>query len=402
MSTEPEEVEVPAVEERPRLLSVEIGDWPGLGGNVGFTLGERRTVLVGRTGAGKSLIVEGMVGAKNAALFGTRVSPTPRSFRCTVACPNAATIAYEYHMSAETADDVLDTPDTEDMPSRRRASFSERCWTPEDGVELWRIANAMLVQRGEAPRPFLPGEGLMAAPNLPFEVPRQVQLLEHLFSGLRSVPAGVPRAGGGRREIILRGEYRDSRGVQHWRQIGGRRDESIPRLLMEAHDSDREKFEEFVEILRRLGLVQRVDVRIYEDSLATQEDRQVYGSVQFDGMNFGLCSDGTQRVAEIVWWLLREKLTCLLIEEPETAVHPGLLEKLLSEIESYSYDRQVVISTQSPQVVDWCAPEDLRLVERIEGRTRVLPLEREEIARAHRYLAREGTFSEFVYWRSDA
>jgi predicted ATPase len=41
-------------------------------------------------------------------------------------------------------------------------------------------------------------------------------------------------------------------------------------------------------------------------------------------------------------------LKLLLIEEPETAVHPGLLSKLLAEIDAYSGDRPIVLSPQSP------------------------------------------------------
>ena len=46
-------------------------------------------------------------------------------------------------------------------------------------------------------------------------------------------------------------------------------------------------------------------------------------------------------------WLLFPELKLVLVEEPETAVHPGLLSRLLAEFDAYASDRQIVLSTQS-------------------------------------------------------
>jgi len=106
-------------------------------------------------------------------------------------------------------------------------------------------------------------------------------------------------------------------------------------------------------------------------------------------------------MAQIVVELANPNISCLLVEEPETAVHPGLLDKLLSLIESYSSDRQIVISTHSPQVVDRFAPTQLRLVEREEGITRVHSLSAEDRDLAIGYLRDQGSLSDFVFRRSD-
>jgi len=71
-------------------------------------------------------------------------------------------------------------------------------------------------------------------------------------------------------------------------------------------------------------------------------------------------------------------------------------------IESYSFDRQVVIATHSPEIVDWCGPDDLRIVERVAGKTQVHGLANEDLARVHGYLADQGLFSDFVYRWSEA
>ncbi|UQA54616.1 AAA family ATPase [Polyangium aurulentum] len=402
MSTEPEEVEVPGVEERPRLLSVEIGDWPGLGGNVGFTLGERRTVLVGRNGAGKSLLMEGVWRAVGAAAFGPEPG-FPRFFRCEVAIPGTSALQYEYRMGSEDAGDKEPHAlDSKRSKRRRIPSWSERCWRSDDGAELWRIADGTIVQQGAGPRPFQHGEGLLITVDADFDGPGEVLTLADFLAGFDMVPAGVPRSGGDRREIVVRGSKNEA-GTHDW-SLGPDPNVGFAGGIVHMWEHDTEQFEELVELLRDLDLVRNVKVELYEGPQAVRNaaEHRTYATVLFDGVNFGLCSDGTQRVTSILRQLIREDLSCLLVEEPETAVHPRLLGKLLGVIESYSFDRQVVLSTHSPEVVDWCGPTGLRIVERLEGQTQVHGLGSEELARVHRYLADEGTFSDFVYRWSEA
>jgi len=87
----------------------------------------------------------------------------------------------------------------------------------------------------------------------------------------------------------------------------------------------------------------------------------------------------------------------LLLEEPETGIHPGLLAKLLATIESYTIDHQVVVSTHSIQVVNWARPEEIRLVERAGSSSTARQLTVEQVTRVSRYLADEGTLGDFVY-----
>jgi predicted ATPase len=119
--------------------------------------------------------------------------------------------------------------------------------------------------------------------------------------------------------------------------------------------------------------------------------------VLVDGTDLGLLSDGTLRAAEILMWLLLPGVKLLLIEEPETAVHPGLLSRLLAEFDAYTGDRQIVLSTQAPQVVSWADPLAIRLVERRAAHTEVRRLRDDEVERLAGYLHDEGTLGDFVY-----
>lgn len=168
--------------------------------------------------------------------------------------------------------------------------------------------------------------------------------------------------------------------------------------ILKMKSSNDGRFDEFVEILHQLEVIRDVTIRQFND----QSRKNVsYASVEFDGVNLGLCSDGTQRIAQIIAELLSRRIRCLLIEEPETAVHPSLLSRLLAILEAYAQDRQIIITTHSPQVVDWCQPKDLRLVERLKGQTCVRNLDENELGRIYNYLAHDGTLSDFVYRHSE-
>jgi hypothetical protein len=164
----------------------------------------------------------------------------------------------------------------------------------------------------------------------------------------------------------------------------------------------RESYDEFVQIVQQLGLAPDVTVKIYKDPQPSSgaDEGQDFASVLFDGLNIGLQSDGTLRIAEIILNLIDPDGSVILIEEPETAVHPGLLSRLLACIESYAYDRQVIISTHSPIVVDWCKPDQLRLVERVGKETTVQALDRADIQKVIEYLQDQGTFSDFLFGRA--
>lgn len=126
-----------------------------------------------------------------------------------------------------------------------------------------------------------------------------------------------------------------------------------------------------------------------------------FAMVDFDGCNIGQLSDGTLRVAEILWTLISLRPgDILLFEEPEIGIHPGLLRRLLAVVDSYTLDHQVVVSTHSLQVVNWAGPTEIRLVHRQRGYqsdTVSKALSSEQLARLEPYLNDEGSLGDFIY-----
>lgn len=90
-------------------------------------------------------------------------------------------------------------------------------------------------------------------------------------------------------------------------------------------------------------------------------------------------SDGTLRVAGIVTACLQEPPVPLLgVEEPELTVHPGAIPLLYDQLHQASGHSQVVLTTHSPELLDCLAPDNVRVVERVDGETRVYPMRSEQ------------------------
>lgn len=95
--------------------------------------------------------------------------------------------------------------------------------------------------------------------------------------------------------------------------------------------------------------------------------------------DFARESDGTLRMLGLLTALYQTpsftERGVLALEEPEDALHPGALAILADEIKAASHRRQVLITTQSPDLIARFPAADLRVVERREGVTHIAPLD---------------------------
>lgn len=87
-------------------------------------------------------------------------------------------------------------------------------------------------------------------------------------------------------------------------------------------------------------------------------------------------SDGTLRMLGILTALFQDPpRTLLALEEPELTIHPGVLSLLWEEIENASARTQILVTTHSPDLLDMCKAESIRIVEKVEGQTNIGPIE---------------------------
>jgi predicted ATPase len=134
------------------------------------------------------------------------------------------------------------------------------------------------------------------------------------------------------------------------------------------------------------GLVRRVAPFVRELQPAAIGSRGVrLDWVDDRGETFGPAhlSDGTLRAIALLTALGQpaELLPILSsIDEPELGLHPAALTTLCGLIRSVAAHRQVIVSTQSPAVLDEVAPEEVVVAERKDGATELRRLDPEALA----------------------
>jgi len=70
-------------------------------------------------------------------------------------------------------------------------------------------------------------------------------------------------------------------------------------------------------------------------------------------------SEGTFKTLALLFHVITDEGTALLIEEPEVCVHHGLLSSILELVKSASSKKQMVLSTHSDYVLDHVEPENV-------------------------------------------
>jgi predicted ATPase len=92
-------------------------------------------------------------------------------------------------------------------------------------------------------------------------------------------------------------------------------------------------------------------------------------------------SDGTVNVSALLIALYFEKKNLIIIEEPERNIHPHLISKLMDMMKDASKNKQVIVTTHSPEVVKHAGMENILLVSRDEnGFSRISrPSEKKEV-----------------------
>jgi predicted ATPase len=92
-------------------------------------------------------------------------------------------------------------------------------------------------------------------------------------------------------------------------------------------------------------------------------------------------SDGTIRFVCLAAALSQpDPPPTVLIDEPELGLHPYAISILADLIKSASQRTQLIVSTQSPTLLDYFEPADVVVVNRVQGRSVLTRLDAEELA----------------------
>lgn len=98
-------------------------------------------------------------------------------------------------------------------------------------------------------------------------------------------------------------------------------------------------------------------------------------------MQPGQFSDGTLRFIALATALLQPKPpSTILIDEPELGLHPSAIGMLAEMVQAVSDRTQIILSTQSPGLVNLFEPEDVITVNRREGASTFTRLDASELS----------------------
>ncbi|WP_411331562.1 AAA family ATPase [Bacteroides uniformis] len=110
----------------------------------------------------------------------------------------------------------------------------------------------------------------------------------------------------------------------------------------------------------------------------TLEWEEVESDMYLDANSF---SDGTLRFIALTTLLLQPELPeTVLIDEPELGLHPTAINKLAALVRKASLKKQIILATQSVNLVNCFEPQDIIVVDRENKQTVFHRLDTEELA----------------------
>ena len=116
-----------------------------------------------------------------------------------------------------------------------------------------------------------------------------------------------------------------------------------------------------------------VEPRLQSIDVTYTDDRRLALHFLKDGLerpwNSSEVSDGTIQVLALFVALFDERTPFLAVEEPENSLHPWILRQFVDLCRHQ--DKQILLTTHSPVLIDYVPPSVLRLVWQREGRTLV-------------------------------
>ncbi len=185
-------------------------------------------------------------------------------------------------------------------------------------------------------------------------------------------------------------------------------DDSIVMRLLHMYLDRRNDFDELKELLgfNGLGILSSIEVT---DGLFTFD---TYYFIRFQPGNgwedvglpsfaYEKLSSGTRRIIRILVSFFYDRNSLFLFEQPEDAIHPGLLRKLIDLLRGYNDKGQLIMTSHSSDLFNVLKPEEVRLVTMQGGATAIRALSEKELDSAKRYINEEGSLSDFLEMLED-
>ena len=151
-------------------------------------------------------------------------------------------------------------------------------------------------------------------------------------------------------------------------------------LVLKSIVENKEKKRKFSNLIK--------DVLPFVEDLATDKfvDKSLLFKLRekyFKDMYFpaSFISDGTVNIGALIAALYFEEKSVIIIEEPERNIHPYLISKVIEMMKDASKNKQIIVTTHSPEIVKHADLENILLVSRDKDGFSTLsrPSEKEEV-----------------------
>ncbi|HOT85608.1 MAG TPA: AAA family ATPase [Methanofastidiosum sp.] len=120
-------------------------------------------------------------------------------------------------------------------------------------------------------------------------------------------------------------------------------------IVLRNIQKDKKNWDSFNRKLRYvLPFINKIEVQNFIDKSMIFKMREIYSENDLPAF---LVSDGTIHVACLIIALFYQESSLVIIEEPETNIHPALIYKLSELIEKASSKKQIIFTTHNPEFI---------------------------------------------------
>jgi AAA15 family ATPase/GTPase len=212
-------------------------------------------------------------------------------------------------------------------------------------------------------------------------------------------------------------EIEEERLVRNYR-VSSQHEKFIIDLFKASRDKDSTKYNLYLSTVNSLGIGLINDIKFESFPISANTYKVLSGGkiknverrrvlivpnfvINRKSLSPNQLSDGTFRSLALIFYILTDESKILLIEEPETSVHHGLLNSIVSIIKSQSKYKQVILSTHSDSILDQLFPENIILVNRSPKNGTSAKLLSEAMSKSNfsklkEYLAVTGNLGEYI------
>lgn len=163
--------------------------------------------------------------------------------------------------------------------------------------------------------------------------------------------------------------------------------------------------DEIIENLKKYTPIQDIkfneNINIYKgEKFVTIENIKIDFKLNNNWIPWSQLSDGTKRLFYIITEITNHKDGIILVEEPELGIHPHQFNQVMDFLKEESEDKQIIISTHSPQALNHLSEDELSniLITYFDPKkkTQIKHLTSSQVKKAKRYMKEVGFFSD--YW----